>query len=74
MTKNDGIYSSYFTNLSGSGRYSLKVSAQGRNQTVRLGRRQNRALYVPGYIENGKDICLIGSYLCDFHVCGEQKI
>ncbi|XP_042675977.1 calcium-activated chloride channel regulator 1-like isoform X1 [Centrocercus urophasianus] len=54
MTKNDGIYSSYFTSLSGSGRYSLKVSAQGRNQTVRLGRRQNRALYVPGYIENGK--------------------
>uniref|UniRef100_A0A669QZ95 Chloride channel accessory 1 n=1 Tax=Phasianus colchicus TaxID=9054 RepID=A0A669QZ95_PHACC len=54
MTKNDGIYSGYFTSVSGDGRYSLKVSAQGRNQTVRLGRRQNRALYVPGYIENGK--------------------
>ena len=54
MTKNDGIYSRYFTSLSGDGRYSLKVSAQGRDQTIRLGRRQNRALYVPGYIENGE--------------------
>ncbi|XP_072199415.1 calcium-activated chloride channel regulator 4 [Excalfactoria chinensis] len=53
MTKNDGIYSRYFS-LSGGGRYSLKVSARGRDQTIRLGRRQNRALYVPGYIENGK--------------------
>ncbi|POI31584.1 hypothetical protein CIB84_004665 [Bambusicola thoracicus] len=54
MTKNDGIYSRYFTTSSGDGRYSLKVSAQGRDQTIRLGRRQNGALYVPGYIENGK--------------------
>lgn len=54
MTRNDGIYSRYFTSLSGDGRYSLKVSAQGRDQTIRLGRRQNRALYVPGYIENGE--------------------
>ncbi|NXI64176.1 CLCA1 regulator, partial [Anseranas semipalmata] len=52
--KNDGIYSRYFTSLKGDGRYSLKVSAQGRNTTTRLGRRQNRALYVPGYTENGK--------------------
>uniref|UniRef100_A0A8B9SPL5 Chloride channel accessory 1 n=1 Tax=Anas platyrhynchos TaxID=8839 RepID=A0A8B9SPL5_ANAPL len=52
--KNDGVYSRYFTSLKGSGRYSLRVSAQGRNTTVRLGLRQNRALYVPGYIENGK--------------------
>lgn len=27
MTRNDGIYSRYFTSLSGDGRYSLKVSA-----------------------------------------------
>ncbi|XP_015725905.1 calcium-activated chloride channel regulator 1-like [Coturnix japonica] len=53
MTKNDGIYSRYFA-LSGGGRYSLKVSARGRDQTIKLGRRQNKALYIPGYIENGK--------------------
>ncbi|KAM9186556.1 calcium-activated chloride channel regulator 4 [Mergus octosetaceus] len=52
--KNDGVYSRYFTSLKGGGRYSLRVSAHGRNTTVRLGLRQNRALYVPGYIENGK--------------------
>ncbi|NXK45407.1 CLCA1 regulator, partial [Chauna torquata] len=52
--KNDGIYSRYFTSLKGNGRYSLKVSAQGRNTTLRLGLRQNRALYIPGYTENGK--------------------
>ncbi|XP_065597277.1 calcium-activated chloride channel regulator 1-like [Cyrtonyx montezumae] len=54
MTKNDGVYSSYVTSLNGNGRYNLKVSAQGRKKTIRLGHRQNRALYVPGYIENGK--------------------
>ncbi|NXC47351.1 CLCA1 regulator, partial [Penelope pileata] len=52
-TKNDGVYSKYFTSLTSGGRYSLKVSVQGRSETVRLGRRQNRALYVPGYTENG---------------------
>lgn len=72
MTKNDGIYSRYFTALSGDGRYSLKVSAQGRNQTIRLGRRQNRALYVPGYIENGKDIRLIDTYVISMCV-GSKK-
>ncbi|XP_065410258.1 calcium-activated chloride channel regulator 1-like [Chrysemys picta bellii] len=54
ITKNDGIYSKYFTTFKGNGRYNLKVHIQGRNQTVRLGRRQSRALYVPGYIENGE--------------------
>ncbi|XP_065410256.1 calcium-activated chloride channel regulator 1-like isoform X1 [Chrysemys picta bellii] len=54
ITKNDGIYSKYFTSFKGNGRYNLKVHIQGRNQTVRLGRRQSRALYVPGYIENGE--------------------
>uniref|UniRef100_A0A8C0GBP3 VWFA domain-containing protein n=1 Tax=Chelonoidis abingdonii TaxID=106734 RepID=A0A8C0GBP3_CHEAB len=54
ITKNDGIYSKYFTSFKGNGRYNLKVHIQGRNQTVRLGRRQSQALYVPGYIENGE--------------------
>ncbi|KAM9130332.1 LOW QUALITY PROTEIN: calcium-activated chloride channel regulator 1-like [Pangshura tecta] len=54
ITKNDGIYSKYFTSFKGNGRYNLKVHIQGRSQTVRLGRRQSRALYVPGYIENGE--------------------
>ncbi|XP_068808710.1 calcium-activated chloride channel regulator 1 [Struthio camelus] len=52
--KNDGIYSKYFTSFQNNGRYSLKVNARGRETTVRLGLRQNRALYIPGYRENGK--------------------
>ncbi|NWY58895.1 CLCA1 regulator, partial [Chionis minor] len=52
--KNDGIYSRYFTSLQGTGRYSVKVNAHGRNSTIRLGLKQNRALYIPGYRENGK--------------------
>uniref|UniRef100_A0A8C3SCJ6 VWFA domain-containing protein n=1 Tax=Chelydra serpentina TaxID=8475 RepID=A0A8C3SCJ6_CHESE len=54
ITKNDGIYSKYFTSFKGNGRYNLKVHIQGRNKNVRLGRRKSRALYVPGYIENGE--------------------
>ncbi|XP_064311520.1 calcium-activated chloride channel regulator 1-like [Phalacrocorax carbo] len=54
MMKNDGIYSRYFTALQGSGRYSLKVNARGRSTTTRLSLKQNRALYTPGYRENGK--------------------
>ncbi|NXG88538.1 CLCA1 regulator, partial [Stercorarius parasiticus] len=52
--KDDGIYSRYFTTLQGTGRYSVKVHAHGKNITTRLGSRQNRALYLPGYKENGK--------------------
>lgn len=54
--KNDGIYSRYFTDYYGNGRYSLKVHAQARNNTARLNLRQpqNKVLYVPGYVENGK--------------------
>ncbi|KAM9283125.1 LOW QUALITY PROTEIN: calcium-activated chloride channel regulator 1-like [Morus bassanus] len=52
--KNDGIYSRYFTSLQGSGRYSLRVNAHGKNTTTRLSLKQNRALYIPGYRENGK--------------------
>ncbi|KFO72762.1 Epithelial chloride channel protein, partial [Cuculus canorus] len=54
MMKNDGIYSRYFTALRRTGRYRLKVNAHGRNTTTRLNLRQNRALYMPGYRENGK--------------------
>uniref|UniRef100_A0A9L0JAT8 Calcium-activated chloride channel regulator 1 n=1 Tax=Equus asinus TaxID=9793 RepID=A0A9L0JAT8_EQUAS len=55
--KNDGIYSRYFTDYHGNGRYSLKVFAQARKSTARLSsRQQNKALYIPGYVENGKII------------------
>ncbi|XP_044883644.1 calcium-activated chloride channel regulator 1-like [Mauremys mutica] len=54
ITKNDGIYSKYFTSFKGNSRYNLKLRVQGRNQTVRLSHRRSRALYVPGYIENGE--------------------
>ncbi|KYO19651.1 endophilin-B1 isoform A [Alligator mississippiensis] len=53
VAKNDGIYSRFFTSLQANGRYNLKVRVHGKDKTVRLGRRQSRALYVPGYIENG---------------------
>ncbi|XP_057570051.1 calcium-activated chloride channel regulator 1 isoform X2 [Hippopotamus amphibius kiboko] len=56
--KNDGIYSRYFIDYHGNGRYSLKVHAQARNNMARLSlrQRQNKALYIPGYVENGKII------------------
>ncbi|XP_004639370.3 calcium-activated chloride channel regulator 1 [Octodon degus] len=55
--KNDGIYSRYFTDYQGNGRYSLKVHAQARENMARLSlRQQNEALYIPGYVENGKII------------------
>ncbi|KAM8789740.1 calcium-activated chloride channel regulator 1-like [Rhynchonycteris naso] len=55
IVKNDGIYSRYFINYHGNGRYSVKVRAQARKKTGRLSlrQRQNQALYVPGYRENG---------------------
>ncbi|KAF5923588.1 hypothetical protein HPG69_010983 [Diceros bicornis minor] len=54
--KNDGIYSRYFTDYHGNGRYSLKVHAQARKNMARLSlrERQNKALYIPGYVENDK--------------------
>ncbi|XP_032152254.1 calcium-activated chloride channel regulator 1-like isoform X2 [Sapajus apella] len=56
--KNDGIYSRYFTDYHRNGRYSLKVHVQARKNTARLSLRQqqNKALYIPGYVENGKII------------------
>lgn len=53
--KNDGIYTRYFTDYHGNGRYSLKVHVQARKNKARLSLRQNnKALYIPGYVENGK--------------------
>ena len=51
-----GSSTRYFTDYRGNGRYSLKVHAEARNNTARLSLRQpqNKALYIPGYIENGK--------------------
>ncbi|XP_075837277.1 calcium-activated chloride channel regulator 3A-1-like [Microtus pennsylvanicus] len=53
--KNDGIYSRYFTEYHGNGRYSLKVKAQARKHITKLHLKQpNKSLYIPGYIENGQ--------------------
>ena len=53
--KNDGIYTRYFTDYHGNGRYSLKVRVQARKNKARLSLRQkNKSLYIPGYVENGK--------------------
>uniref|UniRef100_A0A8C5SSK5 Chloride channel accessory 1 n=1 Tax=Laticauda laticaudata TaxID=8630 RepID=A0A8C5SSK5_LATLA len=52
IIKNDGIYSRYFTLFKGNGRYSIKVHVQGRDRTSRQTRQRNRALYVPGYVNN----------------------
>ncbi|XP_045147981.1 calcium-activated chloride channel regulator 1-like [Echinops telfairi] len=53
--KNDGIYSRYFKDYHGNGRYSLKVRAHARKNTARLHLKQhhNKAMYIPGYVENG---------------------
>ncbi|XP_012516503.1 PREDICTED: calcium-activated chloride channel regulator 1 [Propithecus coquereli] len=55
-TKNDGIYSRYFTAYDTNGRYSVKVWALGGIDTAR--RRvispQSGAMYIPGWIENGE--------------------
>ncbi|EDL82385.1 rCG29121 [Rattus norvegicus] len=55
--RNDGIYSRYFTEFHGNGRYSLKVSAQARKNITKLNLKQkNKALYIPGYVENDQII------------------
>ncbi|KAM9324775.1 calcium-activated chloride channel regulator 1-like [Gastrophryne carolinensis] len=53
IIKNDGIYSKYFTKFSVNGRYSLKVQVESKDNKARLVLPQNRALYIPGYVENG---------------------
>ncbi|KAM3915156.1 calcium-activated chloride channel regulator 1-like [Leptodactylus fuscus] len=54
ITKNDGIYSRYFTQFSANGRYGLKVRVESSNKNKsRLVFPKNRALYMPGLIVNG---------------------
>ncbi|XP_003784339.1 calcium-activated chloride channel regulator 1 [Otolemur garnettii] len=57
-TKNDGIYSRYFTAYDANGRYSVKVWALGGVNAARQGAisPRNGAMYVPGWIENGEVI------------------
>ncbi|XP_072505057.1 calcium-activated chloride channel regulator 1 [Notamacropus eugenii] len=52
--KNDGVYSRYFTSYKKNGRYSLKVRALGGTNTQRSRPQGNRALYIPGWVENGE--------------------
>ncbi|XP_063794822.1 calcium-activated chloride channel regulator 1-like [Pseudophryne corroboree] len=53
IVKNDGVYSKYFTAFKFNGRYSLQVRAEGVKGKSRLALRNSRALYIPGYIQNG---------------------
>ncbi|XP_049628509.1 calcium-activated chloride channel regulator 1 [Suncus etruscus] len=55
-TKNDGIYSRYFTAYNENGRYSVKIRALGGINSARqkLISQQNGAMYIPGWIENGE--------------------
>ncbi|XP_075688312.1 calcium-activated chloride channel regulator 1-like [Rhinoderma darwinii] len=53
IVKNDGIYSRYFTSFSINGRYNLKVRVESSQKKGRLVLPRNRALYIPGYVENG---------------------
>ncbi|XP_058991942.1 calcium-activated chloride channel regulator 1 [Mustela lutreola] len=55
-TKDDGIYSRYFTAYDTNGRYSVKVRALGGINAAgqRVRPQQNGAMHVPGWIENGE--------------------
>ncbi|XP_063284154.1 calcium-activated chloride channel regulator 1-like [Pelobates fuscus] len=53
ITKNDGIYSRYFTDFKANGRYSLKVRVEGVKNRSRLAVPASKALYTYGYRENG---------------------
>ncbi|OCT85202.1 calcium-activated chloride channel regulator 1 [Xenopus laevis] len=53
IIKNDGIYSKYFVQFSGNGRYNLKVRVESKEKTPNLSAPASRALYLPGYIVNG---------------------
>ncbi|XP_025860493.1 calcium-activated chloride channel regulator 1 [Vulpes vulpes] len=55
-TKDDGIYSRYFTAYDTNGRYSVKVWALGGINAAgqKVTPRQNGAMYIPGWIENGE--------------------
>ncbi|KAM6219952.1 calcium-activated chloride channel regulator 1 [Rhynchocyon petersi] len=55
-TKNDGVYSRYFTAYDTNGRYSLKVRALGGIQAARARGilQKSGAMYIPGWIKDGK--------------------
>ncbi|KAM9688239.1 LOW QUALITY PROTEIN: calcium-activated chloride channel regulator 1-like [Trichechus inunguis] len=55
-TKNDGVYSRYFTAYDANGRYGLKVWALGGINAARqtVIPQQNGAVYIRGWIENGE--------------------
>ncbi|XP_076976496.1 calcium-activated chloride channel regulator 1 [Tamandua tetradactyla] len=55
-TKDDGVYSRYFTAYDTNGRYSLKVWALGGMNRAKRGNipQRNGAMYIAGSIKNGK--------------------
>ncbi|XP_047422084.1 calcium-activated chloride channel regulator 1 [Sciurus carolinensis] len=53
-SKNDGVYSRYFTAYDANGRYSVKIWALGGINAARAIPQQNGAMYIPGWIENGE--------------------
>lgn len=57
IIKNDGIYSRYFFSFAANGRYSLKVHVSHSPSLSGLAYSipGSRAMYVPGYIANGKN-------------------
>lgn len=75
VIKNDGIYSRYFFSFPVSGRYSLTVRAchSPSNSTLAHSVPGSHAMYVPGYIANGKNHlhseCV--QYLC---VCVHARV
>lgn len=54
--KNDGVYSKYLFSFARNGRYSLKVRVQRDSQTISPypAILWSPAMYIPGYITNGK--------------------
>ncbi|KAE8610703.1 hypothetical protein XENTR_v10012210 [Xenopus tropicalis] len=53
IIKNDGIYSKYFIQFTGNGRYNLKVRVENKEKSANLAAPESRALYLPGFIVNG---------------------
>lgn len=53
IIKDDGIYSRFFTDFSGNGRYNLKVRVDSQEKDSKAGAAKSGALYLPGYVENG---------------------
>ncbi|ERE88791.1 calcium-activated chloride channel regulator 1 [Cricetulus griseus] len=55
-TKNDGVYSRYFTAFDTNGRYSIKIWALGgvTAERQRTSPQKNTAKYIDGWIENGE--------------------